>query len=221
MAIFRDILFKKSLKPLVIVQSNDFVVKLHRWKHLDTLVVMLIEPGQPTPLRNTRTYILVPIRTVSHGDINYYPIIMLTTLIDVLCKQASKKRCIVALFTAYLLTRLFMRMPVISHTIPDWNNKLCDPRTSSSVSFTFDITHFTSLHFTSLQAGITSLSSQFTVVVWVPVGWLSRSQQLLLHPQQCAENNPLSVLQHYLSRYVILMAFLKLFSHDVTKCNGD
>jgi hypothetical protein len=89
MASFRDILFKKALKPRSIVQNNNFVVKLHLRKHLDTLVVMFIEPGQPTPLGNTRAYILVPIRTASHGDINYYRIIMLITLIDTLCKQAG------------------------------------------------------------------------------------------------------------------------------------
>jgi len=106
MASFRDILFKKSPKPPAIVQSNNFVVKLHRWKHLDTLVIVFIEPGQPTSLGNTRTYILVPIRTLSHGDINYYRIIMFITLIDILFIQASKKRCVAALFTAYLLTSL-------------------------------------------------------------------------------------------------------------------
>jgi len=92
MASFRDVLPKKSLKPPAIVQNNNFVVNLHRRKHLDKLVVIFIEPGQPIPLGNTRTYILVPIRTVSHGDINYYSIIMLITLIDILCKQAGGLR---------------------------------------------------------------------------------------------------------------------------------
>lgn len=90
MASFRDVLFKKkALKSPAIVQNNNFVVKLHRRKHFDPLVVMFIEPSQPMPLGNTRTYILVPIRTASHGDIDYYHIVMLVALIDILCKQAG------------------------------------------------------------------------------------------------------------------------------------
>lgn len=89
MASFLDVLFEKVLKPPAIVQNNTFVVKLHRRKYLDMLVVMFIEPGQPTPLGNTCTYILVPIRTASHGDINCYHIITLTALIDMLRKQAG------------------------------------------------------------------------------------------------------------------------------------
>jgi len=89
MASFRDVLFKKALKPRAIVQNYNFVVKLHLRKHLVTLVIMFIEPGQSNPLGNTRTYILVPIRTASHGDINYYRIITLITLIDTLCMQAG------------------------------------------------------------------------------------------------------------------------------------
>lgn len=98
MASFQDVLSKKALKPPAIVQNNNFVVKLYRRKHLDTLVVMFIEPGQPTPLGNTRTYILAPIWTASHGDISYYRIVMLIALIDIM--QASRKSCIVAQFTA-------------------------------------------------------------------------------------------------------------------------
>jgi hypothetical protein len=89
MASFRDVLFKKALKPPAIVQNNNFVVKLHRWTHLDPLVVMFIDPSQTIPWGNTRTYILVPIRTASHGDINYYRIIMLISLIDILFKQVG------------------------------------------------------------------------------------------------------------------------------------
>jgi hypothetical protein len=89
MASFRDVLFKKALKTRAIAQNNNFVVKFQLRKHLDTLVIMFIEPGRPTPLGNTQTYILVPIRTASHDNISYYRIITLITLIDTLFRQAG------------------------------------------------------------------------------------------------------------------------------------
>jgi hypothetical protein len=51
MANFRDVLFKKNTQTPTIVRNNNFIVKRHGLKHLDRLVVMFIEPGQPT-----RTY---------------------------------------------------------------------------------------------------------------------------------------------------------------------